>query len=229
MNKTNKDEVTNFNESTQSNLKVSESVIEVESVGPHISSTKKMQAQIRMVVETTYPEAQVGNSRNESIYEQKDFGFGDGNTYEENRVAWIDVLLDSTVESVQAAMDKFPKARIYRMLSLTPILTDEQVRAMKSGFSTYADEDGVEKPIDMDFYRRKQRIPAFDQNGALLKDEFSDYKGLPQYRTTFFNKDGKEDVDTRPEEYAAYVNEESFKLDEAPTKAEIAAKVSNEF
>ena len=220
-----KDEVTDFNKATPSAIKRTESMIEVEEVNPHISNAKKMQAQIRMVVQTTYPEAQVGNSRNESIFNAKDFGFGDGETYDENRVAWIDVPIGSTVEGVQAKMDGFPEARIYRILSLTPTLTNEQVRAMENGFSKYVDEDGVEKPIDMNFYMNKQRIPSPAEDV-----DFADFKGLPQYRTTFFSSDGKEDIDTREEEYATYRNEESFKLDEAPTKEEIAAKVkSNEF
>lgn len=207
----------NFDEQG-SNIERVDSKITIDSITPHIGGNgKKMVAQIRSVVTSTYPEAGVGNSLNDSIFGEDDFGFGQGKSYPEKRVAWIDVPAGTTVEALQAKFNANPQARIYKILSLQPVLTDEQKRAMQNGLSQYADADGVAHNCDMEYYKQKQRIPTPEtasiddpaQHEPLL------YRGYPQYRVTAFSKDGKQDVDMREQQYAAAVDQEAFKMNEA--------------
>jgi len=212
----------NFDDTRSANgIQVEESKVVVEEIKDHISNPNKKQAQLRMVISKTYPPARIGNSLNDSIFDMDDFEFdSDGQEYEENRVAWIDVPVDATIESVQRKLDqKFPNARIYKILSLQPVLTEEQINAMEQGISTYTAEDGTEKAVDMDYYKEKQRIPNIETG------EWADYKGLAQYRQTAFSATGKQDMDTREKEYQEYKNNGSFELNEIPTKEEIEEKV----
>ena len=219
------DEVLNFDEAS-SNITRKDTPITVDEIRPHLRNDKKEVAQIRNTVESTYPEAQVGNSLNGSIFGDDEFGFGDGNTYEEKRVAWIDVPKGTTKEQVAARLKQFPSARIYRVLSLTPILTDEQKRAMENGISNYTDPDtGEIKPCDMEYYKRRQMVPTpdtmnlpEDQRQPLL------YNGYVQYRVTFFSPEGQEDEDHRPAQLKAQQEKEAaFTMNEATVTKEVEA------
>jgi hypothetical protein len=214
------EETMNFDNTPSANgIQVEESNLRVELIKDHISNPNKKQAQLRMVIQKTYPAARIGNSLNGSIYDLDDFDFQtDGGVYEENRVAWIDVPVNATPENVQQDLQKFPNARIYKILSLQPILTEEQVNAMEQGISEYTAADGTVKPVDMDYYKEKQRIPNED-------GEWANYKGLPQYRQTAFSPTGQEDIDTREKEYQEYKNNGSFELNEIPSREEIEEKM----
>jgi len=216
-------ETVNFTDvpSADNGIKVEDSSLSVDHIQDHISSKEKKQAQIRMSVSKTYPSSRIGNSLNGSIFGNNDFNFGETEPYVENRVAWIDVPVDATVESVTEKLKEFPNARIYRILSLEPILSEEQIVAMEQGISKYTNAAGHEVPCDMDYYREKQRIPNED-------GEYADYKGLPQYRTTAFSAIGQADIDTREKEYQAYKNSEAFTMNEAPeeTKEEVEQRVA---
>lgn len=210
------EESINFEEQS-SNVERVYGKITVDNIQPHISgNAKKLVAQIRSVVETTYPEAGVGNSLNDSVFGEDDFGFGKGQTYQEKRVAWIDVPTGTTLDALQARLNAFPHARIYRVLSLQPILSDEQKRAMQNGLSEWTDGDGVVHKCDMEYYKAKQMVPTPET--ASIEDPTQRepllYRGYPQYRITAFSKDGRKDVDMREQQYAAAVDQHSFKMNE---------------
>ena len=211
------DDKVNFDATQESNVMRVDTPIIVELLKPHLRNGKKQQAQIRNSVKSTYPEAGVGNSLNDSIFPEEEFGFGEGDTFIEKRVAWMDVPAGLTLDQVQAKLDGFPHARIYRVLSLTPILTDEQKRAMSSGISEYTDSDAVIHKCDMDYYKTQQMIPTPETANIKNRSKREPllYKGYPQYRITAFNKDGHADVDHRNTQLKASDEEKSFKMNEA--------------
>lgn len=187
--------------------------ITVDEIRPHLSNQKKEQAQLRMVITSTYPEARVGNQLNDSVFGFEDFGFGEGQSFEEKRVAWMDVPKGTTKEQVEAKLKQYPNARLFRIMSLEPIITEEQIRAAQNGISTYTDpETGEVKPCDEDYYRNRQQVINPETEEPIL------YNGLPQYRVIGFSVNGKKDVDLRPQQYTAYKQtgeEEEFKMTEA--------------
>jgi len=212
------DEQVNFDVTQESNVKRIHTPILVESLKPHLRNAKKQQAQIRSSVESTYPEAGVGNSLNDSVFGSEEFGFGDGQTFTENRVAWIDVPAKMTVEQVQERINVFPHATIYRVLSLTPILTDEQERAMASGISEYTDADAVIQKCNMEYYKTMQMVPT-PETASLPREQRQPllYKGYVQYRITPFNKDGQADIDHRETQLKAHREKAEFKMNEPVT------------
>jgi len=218
-------EKVNFDVTQESNVTRVDTPIEVESLKPHLRNEKKQQAQIRNKVESTYPEAGVGNSLNDSIFGDEDFGFGEGETFTENRVAWMDVPVGLTVEQVQEKLNSFPHARIYRVMSLKPILTDEQKRAMTTGISEYVDSDSVVHKCDMEYYKRQQMVPT-PETAKLPREQRQPllYKGYTQYRITAFNKDGQSDIDHRERQLAAALKEEEFKMNESVAETVDAPK-----
>lgn len=208
-------------EAATSEIKKVDSAVTVEKLIPHLSSEKKVQAQIRMTVNTTYPEAKVGNSLNASIFGADEFGFGDGQNFDEKRVAWIDVPAAITLAQVREKMATIKDARLYRTISLEPILTEEQVRAMDTGLSTRTDKDGVVTPIDMDYYKDRQVVRQSTENPEDV-GEIRLYKELPQYRVIAFSDNSKADIDLRPAQYAGMMKpeaEEVFKLTDKAVKS----------
>ncbi len=198
---------------TEVTVKRVDTPLVVELIKAHIRSPKKEQAQLRMKVISTYPEAKAGNSLNDSIFESKDFGFGDGQTFEENRVGWIDIPKGTTIEAVRSMMKHYPNARIYRVLSLEPILSEEQRSAMANGISK--DTDG--NTINMAYYKKVQMVRPNSESDELLL-----FKGSVQYRVTAFSRDGKEDMDLREDQYKV-LNSEEFILTNAPIPAKVEA------
>lgn len=197
---------------TENAIKRVDTPLIVELIKPHIRSPKKDRAQVRMQVITTYPEAKAGNSLNDSIFDSKDFGFGDGQTFTENRVGWVDVPKGTSIEEVRTMLAKYPDARIYRVMSLDPILTDEQRNAMANGIS----EDAEGNTINMAYYEKAQMVRPNSES-----DEVILYKNLPQYRVTAFSVNGKKDVDLRSKQYQD-INDE-FILTDAPAQEKVEA------
>lgn len=161
---------------------------------------KKNQAQLRQVVTTTYPAGHVGNSLNDTIFGAEDFGYGKGQTFESTRIAWMDVPLSldpedkDTVAKVQSAIDNFPKARIYKILSLKPILTEEQKSWMMNLNSKEERDEFLAKVKEAQIVRDSE-------------ENIVHYKGQTQYAVNYFSKNGQPDVDTREKELAGITGE----------------------
>lgn len=153
--------------------------ITVDNVGPSLNS-KKWQAQVRQIVTSQYPAARGNNSLSDTLFPAQSFGVGQ--EYEEIRVTWIPVPLNTKLAAVKTQLAKFPEARLVKTLSLNPILSEEQIRAMETGVSTKTEEDYAEKFV----------IDA-EGNPTL-------YHGHKQYRHISFSQVPKEDVDLRAED-----------------------------
>lgn len=159
----------------------------VDSIAPGLNG-KKNQAQLRQVVTTIYPSARVGNSHSDSIFSENDFGFEEGQSFESTRVGWMDVPLNiegkKGVKEVEKLLAKFPKAKLYRVLSLEPILTSEQ-RNWMMNLDTKTEREDFLALI-------KERQSVKNSDGDIVP-----YKGQTQYAVNYFSKEGKADIDTR--------------------------------
>lgn len=150
-----------------------------------------LSAEIKQTVKTLsfYPSKSVSNDMQDNIFGIKDFGFKENEPYEnvETRVAWIDVPVDSTTESVTEKLKSFPNATLYRVLSNKPILNDSQKYAITAGLTT------------MDVIGNRQAVRYPDNHpdaGSLVLDE----NGKCQYRQVCFKVSSIQDMDTRTAE-----------------------------
>jgi len=162
-------------------------------------------AELKQTVTTNsyYPTKSVANSLSENIFAMSDFGFEETN-FENNevRVAWIDVPVDSTIETVQEQLKSFPDSKLYRILSNSPIIADTEQHAINNS----------ELPlVTLDSFAKKQvvRIPKGVENeGQLaLKD------GKIQYRRVAFSKEDKLDIDLRTLDPSDFYASEEIKAE----------------
>ncbi len=134
-------------------------------------------AQIRQIVTKVYPSATISNNMSDSLFDADEYNL-EGQEYNETRVTWIPVPKGSSVAQVEAMLAKCPDAKIYKVLSHEPILTDGQEFAIESGLRSLED------------FADSQLIRTNDGE-AILDD------GAEQYSAKFFSKNGKEDQDLR--------------------------------
>lgn len=151
-----------------------------------------MTAELKQAITTTssYPSKVVSNSLQNNIFSTSDFGFEEQDYVNtENRVAWIDVPLDATVEMVQEKLDSFKEATLYRILSNKPILADTEKYAV----------DNPEINVTLDTFANRQVVrygTGHEKEGKITVDQ----NGKVQYRRIAFDKNGKTDVDERTSE-----------------------------
>lgn len=138
---------------------------------------------LKQKVETKsfYPSAQVSNEFQDNLFTTEDFGFEDKVfTNTRTNVVFLDIPEDTTSKQLQARLDKFPEATLYRVLSNRPILTSNQEYAIKEGLRT------------LDDFAHSQVIRDGETQSLIL-----DNNGNIQYRVTFFSLLDKQDVDGR--------------------------------
>ena len=144
-------------------------------------------AELKQTVTTKsyYPSKSVSNNMQDNPFSTADFGFSEQEyTSEEKRVAWVDVPVGSTVESVATKLGSIPEATIYKVLANRPIITDSQNYAITAGLTSMeiiADKQAVRYP------------EGHPQAGALILDT----NGKVQYKATFFKSTAKADEDLR--------------------------------
>lgn len=146
-------------------------------------------AQLRQKVVNTasYPTKQVSSNLQANLFATDDFGFEKKDfTNEEVRVAWIDVPENATEDLVKAklAQANANGAKLYRMLSNHPILTNHQQYAIQSG------------QRNMDYYADRQVVrysEGHPQAGQIVLDS----NGKVQYRAVFFWETDMDDQDNR--------------------------------
>lgn len=148
-----------------------------------------LSAEVRQTVDTTsfYPTKSVSNNMQDNIFDTKDFGITETPfVATENRVAFIPVPIDSTVESVAAQIAKFPEATVYKVMSSTPTLTSDQVRAIEGKITS----------LEIIANRQVARYPA-NADTKIAGKLILDNNGKPQYRSVYFSRTAKEDIDNR--------------------------------
>lgn len=158
--------------------------ITVDEVKPHTYKEDKgiHSAQIRQIVKTTYPSVRVGNSLSDSLFTLDQFNLTEGQTYESNRVTWIDVPAGMTAEQVQELIGAQPEARIYRKISnnVLDVMSAEQKQAITAGLRT------------LEEFQEQLRVRYVDPSTSeLIAVEPA------QYRNYGFSKSAKSDEDFR--------------------------------
>lgn len=144
-------------------------------------------AQIRQTVVTTslYPSTQANRSIDDALYSNEDFGFAEkAFTNEENRVHFLNVPLGTKPEDVMSKLAAMPGACILRILSNTPILTNEQKFNISAGVTT---KDVI----------ANSQVVRFPKGHPLEGQIVLDRNGKVQYREVAFSKVAKEDLDLR--------------------------------
>ena len=155
-------------------------------------------AVLKQTIETIskYPSKSVSSDKQDNIFNMSDFGFEEQEfTSTRTNVAFMDVPENSTIQSVEAQLAKFPEACIYRILSNEPILTSNQQYSIDAGLKT------------LDDYANSQ-VVRYGEGSPKAGDLLLDAMGKVQYRSVFFSAKGKADVDDRTEDNKMYLSKE---------------------
>lgn len=146
-----------------------------------------MTAEIKQTVITKsyYPSKSVSSNLQDNPFATSEFGFSEKEYVAgEKRVAWIDVPVGSTIESVAAKLATLPNATIYKALANKPILSDNQVYAIGAGLTSK----------DIIANRQVVRYPTgHPQAGQIILDP----QGKVQYKATYFKTSAVADMDMR--------------------------------
>ena len=142
-------------------------------------------AMLRQEVTTVshYPSAVHRSDMQQNIFGQNEFNDDEQSfTSTEKRVAFIDVPEGTTEEQVTAKLT--PQCTLYRVLSNTPILTDNHKNAISRGVITL--DDIADSQI-------ARYGDGHEKAGQLILDP----SGKVQYRKVFFWTTTKADIDQR--------------------------------
>lgn len=179
-------------ESTQEiTKKVVKSAISVDKVyKSDFQKAGTLTAMLRQAVNNTasYPSKKVGNEKQDSLFGLAEFGFGTQDfSNVENRVAFINVPDDTTVEQVVAKLAAAPHACLYKEMSNRPIITEDQSYSIGMGQRT------LEDYANSQIVRYSDNHTTETLRGKIILDN----NGKVQYRRVFFSATPKADVDHR--------------------------------
>ena len=153
-----------------------------------------MTAELKQTITTKsyYPTKSVSNELKDNPFSNAQLGITEGEPYVQNetRVTWIEVPMDSTVESVQNKIATLPDANIYKILANKPILSSNQKAGIAAGLTT------IDIIADGQAVRYSKDHP---QAGKLVL-----HNGKPQFRVTYFKALGSPDMDMRTPETADF-------------------------
>lgn len=151
------------------------SQISVDLIKPNLFKDSCNLAQVRQTVLTTYP-AKNTNSLDDSLCE-----ISNNNTFESDRVKWLEIPLTWTVETVEEMLSSCEQPTIYALLSdeVIDVLSEGQMWAVCSELQT------------LSFYENKLRVPnttIFRNLGfsVCFKDDV-DFR-IDKVKTTFLNQ-----------------------------------------
>ena len=131
--------------------------------------------------------------------------------FESNRVTFIDVPKDATIESVQAKLDQYPSARIYRILNTKPIVDNVMQQVLFNGLrgeafdnfkathNIVAEEWNQECANTLMTSITAAQLVVYGENNTENKpaDEPVLFEGKKQYRVTYLSLEGQPDIDKR--------------------------------
>lgn len=155
--------------------------------------TLSVELRQKLITLSYYPTTKTRNEMSGGLFSTEDFGFNaEPFKSEENRVAWVNVPENATMEQVTAMLEIAKKngAEIYRVLSFHPIISADQQYAIDNGLRT----------ID-DF--ANQQVMRYPQNDSTIADGTANTlivdktTGNAQYRKTFFWDKARKDEDKR--------------------------------
>jgi len=162
-----------------SNIEETRTDVKVELVREGLKANADS-AQVRQTVTKVYPAVQSSTSLSSGLFASK--LFGEGKTFSHDRVAFVDVPKNATVEESQAQLDNYPTACIYKIYSydVLDVMNKGQKEAIETGLSQK----------DIAFYQDKFSIP--DGEGGLVEED-----GKVLYSSSHFMNEFKEDVNLR--------------------------------
>lgn len=175
----------------------------VEAIVDNKFRTGAKQAQLRYVTDGL-----TKSNLKDSLFSAEEVG---KQVFESARVDFIDVPADSTIESVQAKLDQYPDARIYRILSSKPIIDNVREQVLNNGLKGERFEEfKAEHGITADAWNQEcatalltqiansQKV-VYGENNTEGKpaDEPVLHEGKFQYRVTYLSLTGQGDVDKR--------------------------------
>jgi hypothetical protein len=180
-----------------------------------------MTAQLRQLVKTTafYPSKQIANEMQDNLFDAvKDFGFTEqAFVSEENRVGFMVVPVNASVEDVLKRLKEAPEACLYRVISNQPILTSDQNYAISQGLKTL--EDFALTQIVR--YPEGTVKEGHDVSGQIVLDR----NGKVQYRRIYFSINKKDDVDLRTTNPADVYMTDAIKVELAGASAAMPSQV----
>lgn len=133
-----------------------------------------------------YQSKKYSNDMQDSLFSDSEFG-AEETSYSstETRVAWINVPENTTEEDVKKKLLSSPKSCIYKILSNSPILTDNQKLAIRNGLKTIDDFALTQAVRYPDSHREKPGELILDANDNI------------QYKQTYFSLTERNDIDLR--------------------------------
>lgn len=142
----------------------------------------KMEVELRQEVVTSYPSIKLSNNLSEALFTEAEAGIKK-QSFTETRVAWQKV---GNITDIDAVITKLAdlNAKLYRVLSLNPILTDSDKSAITAELTT---KENIAS---------KQLLVNNTTQEPIL------YEGKLQYRRIFYSNTSIEDVDYRVEQLA---------------------------
>lgn len=174
-------------------MKKSVGTLTVDSVKENSFKPELDQAMLRQEVTISYTKRNVSDS----VFDEADFNLPSSD-FTKKRVAWIPVPKGTTKEQVVEKLKAYPTGCIQRILSLKPILSADDKRAIENKITT------LEKIGSSQIVR--------DTDAVVV-----DYEGKTQYAKNVYSKTEVADIDTRAAELVAILNN----ADAAPAKREI--------
>lgn len=207
------------------------SKVTVDKVEPSLKAGLA-QAQVRQVLSKVYPKAKVSNNLKDQFFSNEELAIADGKAYSEERVAWIEVPEKFTKEQTEAHLNKnFPEMTLYKVLSSTPILSDDQEQVLKNGLSgdaltSFNTKYGIAEGTvwgeqHLKFFiaaivdRQVVRYGEGNEEGKPA-DEVVLYNGKQQFRRVEASVSKRSDIDLRKPEIAVTEN-----IEMAPSKEEV--------
>lgn len=186
-------------------VSVSEITLDKLGVSGEFQKPGTITAQIRQIVrtESSYPEKKVTSNLQANFFATEDYGFGSKDySNDENRVAFLLVPENATEAIIIAKLQTANAAGgcIYRVLSNSPILDDNQKYAISAALRT----------VNQFANSQVVRYPKTAENDlkGLSGKIWTDAAGNIQYRRTFYWNTPQEDVDLRDASKPVYMSPE---------------------
>jgi hypothetical protein len=212
------------------------STITVDNVEPSFKAGLG-QAQVRQIISKVYPKAKVGNSLKDAFFTNSELGIDNGASYDEVRVAWVEVPGTMTKEEAQDYFNaNFPDMTLYKILSNSPILSDDQIQVLNNGLrgeALISFNTKYELPTDtawsethVKLFQKaivERQIVRYGEGNAEGRpaDEIVLYNGKPQFRRVEAKASKQQDIDLRTPELAI-----TQSIEMAPAREEVKTEES---
>ena len=163
-----------------------------EPMGERAKQTKQT-AQLRQVVTTTYPATSFGNEFQDALGSAPE-----GQSFDENRIAFVDVPKNVTEEQVQAMIDELEDAVIYKILTsdYSEVLTSNQLNWGANMIESDEEKEEYFETLRNNLLVKNSDSEAIDRKGNVIDNPAQDNPRC-QYKATFFSKTWRDDVDNR--------------------------------